>query len=77
MLMPPPVKQLRPALTALVIPPGLAAASGMSRSWRWSPVRSIPWGVPRVRGTREKIEPWRAEPASADLMTVLGSYHLF
>jgi len=25
----------------------------------------------------EKIEPWRAEPASADLMTVLGSYHLF
>jgi hypothetical protein len=25
----------------------------------------------------EKLEPWRAEPATADHMTVLGSYRLF
>ena len=37
------------------------------------PLRTFPEYVELV----EKIEPWRAEPATADMMTVLGSYHLF
>jgi hypothetical protein len=32
---------------------------------------------PAYKELLEKIEPWSAEPASADVMTVLGSYHLF
>jgi hypothetical protein len=37
------------------------------------PLRNFPEYVELL----EKTDPWRAEPASADLMTVLGSYHLF
>jgi hypothetical protein len=37
------------------------------------PLRTFPEYVELL----EKLEPWRAEPASADIMTVLGSYRLF
>lgn len=37
------------------------------------PLRTFPKYVELL----ENFEPWRAEPATADLMIVLGSYHLF
>jgi sulfite reductase alpha subunit-like flavoprotein len=37
------------------------------------PLRDLPAYVELVKD----MEPWRAEPATAELMTVLGSYHLF
>ena len=37
------------------------------------PLRDLPAYVELVKG----MEPWRAEPATAELMTVLGSYQLF
>lgn len=37
------------------------------------PLRSLPAYTELL----EKFEPWRAGPPVADLMTVVGSYHLF